>query len=356
MEKRKKNRIDKRLTVRYGQNNTSFSGITKNVSEKGLFIQAGSIFPTGTILRIRLSLEQFETIELWGIVRWNKQIPFYMVNVISGGMGIELINPPEKYSSYILSLRSKETLIKDNKEIEDYSIYQVSFDGIEQFIQEYNQNIRNGGIFIKTDQLRKPGEIVILSISLPKTNEVIKVQGSVVYAIDTLQAVKQGVSPGMGIAFVKFKKNHQQRLENYVNKVIPNIKANNKLDKVGNITQPSNVKLEWEGYHLYTLENIERHVEERGGIYKLAILKNNKYEVFYINKSSNLLKSLKDNLDTENDDNFYILKMMKEGKCFFNVAYLFKEDDREEFEKALYTYYNLKNGYSDKVKMAQVIM
>ena len=100
MEKRAFERIPANIKVRFNCTNTEFSGTIMNLSEKGMYINTDeSCFPYDVQFDIPIALEE----EILNV-------PVNLYRIIlshdSNGIGVELINPSEKYLEFVSSLKA----------------------------------------------------------------------------------------------------------------------------------------------------------------------------------------------------------------------------------------------------------
>jgi Tfp pilus assembly protein PilZ len=104
MEKRKSDRILKRLEVRF-HTDVDTTAITNDLSETGIFIRTNSGVETGTSMDLKLNLPNTQEIFLSGkVVRGMTNHPG-LVGSSHSGMGVEIINPSPDYREYIRSLQ-----------------------------------------------------------------------------------------------------------------------------------------------------------------------------------------------------------------------------------------------------------
>jgi hypothetical protein len=107
--KRSTNRAMCRLAVRYGTDTCDRIGFTRDVSEGGMHIQGGRSLAQGTVIQIAVQLRQ-ETVALQGRVAWAKQPPPTLAHLVKGGMGIELIDPPDAWREIVTAWREGKVL------------------------------------------------------------------------------------------------------------------------------------------------------------------------------------------------------------------------------------------------------
>lgn len=106
MEKRKKRRYRKQLTVVFGQTTCNHVGLTDDVSESGLLLRASRIYPPGTGIFIDLSGSAFnqQKVRCKGVVQWAKRVPPRMVHMVKNGMGVIFTEVPPEYGQFIRQL------------------------------------------------------------------------------------------------------------------------------------------------------------------------------------------------------------------------------------------------------------
>ena len=92
MEKRVKNRVVKRLLVRYGVGCCNREGITGNVSKKGMCIRTNGGLVPRTRLSLVVVLPNGREVSLTGTVVWTTRVPSWASGRFKSGMGVS-INP-----------------------------------------------------------------------------------------------------------------------------------------------------------------------------------------------------------------------------------------------------------------------
>jgi hypothetical protein len=81
-------RLKKRLSVRFGHDGLEHIGYTCDVSTKGLFLEARTVYRPGIVLTIELKTRDGEITLLQGEVRWAKKAPARVSHRLKSGMGI----------------------------------------------------------------------------------------------------------------------------------------------------------------------------------------------------------------------------------------------------------------------------
>jgi uncharacterized protein (TIGR02266 family) len=105
MEKRSKNRIGKRLIVKFGTEKPDRLGFTEDVSPTGLFIKTSAVSQPGTLLRVELTLPDNRTIRVAGEVMWAKQVPHNLLRFTKkSGMGLRLTQAGDDYKRFLAEI------------------------------------------------------------------------------------------------------------------------------------------------------------------------------------------------------------------------------------------------------------
>jgi len=108
MEKRGKDRVSKRLFVKFGLEKPDKVGFTEDISPSGLFIKTSTVLPPGTSLRIELELSDHRFVLLAGEVVWAKKVPQHLLRLAKkSGMGIRLRQDGDPYHQFRLELEKK---------------------------------------------------------------------------------------------------------------------------------------------------------------------------------------------------------------------------------------------------------
>jgi hypothetical protein len=100
MEKRAFERTDADLPVRYFCENRIYTGIVKNLSENGMFISTSNFLPCGNRVEVLVPLEK-EISKFPAKIRRIEKINSFSYNI-----GIELLDPPNKYIEFVDCLKS----------------------------------------------------------------------------------------------------------------------------------------------------------------------------------------------------------------------------------------------------------
>lgn len=83
-------RQKKRLTVRFGDDAPKHLGYTSDVSARGLFLEARTVYRPGVILNLEIETREGDLIRMVGEVRWAKKAPARVHHLMKSGMGIKI--------------------------------------------------------------------------------------------------------------------------------------------------------------------------------------------------------------------------------------------------------------------------
>lgn len=99
---------DKRIHARHGREievnfevsidgpHNFFSGFTEDISKGGVFLATSQIYPVGMKMQLSFRIEG-EDVDLEAVVRWTRKPENVNSDDISPGMGLQFIEPPEKF-------------------------------------------------------------------------------------------------------------------------------------------------------------------------------------------------------------------------------------------------------------------
>jgi len=101
-EKRKNDRLRKRLKLRYGVRNATSLAFTENFSETGIFIRTVNVMMPGTKLLVELELPDITSVICEVKVMWSKRVPGSLSHLQKGGMGVMITKFLAGEESYLL--------------------------------------------------------------------------------------------------------------------------------------------------------------------------------------------------------------------------------------------------------------
>ena len=90
-ERRRHTRVKMRLQVRFGPGDLTHSGYSQDISSSGLYLQAGVIYPPGTVLLLEIEYPD-GAITKRGVIRWSRDLPPAFKRNLRCGMGVEFLD------------------------------------------------------------------------------------------------------------------------------------------------------------------------------------------------------------------------------------------------------------------------
>lgn len=110
MEKRTSQRISKKLQVKFWSEGISYTGITTNVSENGMFVGTKRELLSGALLDMDVILPSGELLRLPVRVRRTIRTDnFYDYNIYENGLGVQLVSQHPRYEKFVKGLKTPET-------------------------------------------------------------------------------------------------------------------------------------------------------------------------------------------------------------------------------------------------------
>jgi hypothetical protein len=91
MEKRRDNRVAKKISVRFTYDGYSFQSLTGDISRRGVFIQTSHAFPSRNGINIEIQ-GKTNHVKMAGFIVWSKKTSPSSFLVLRGGMGIQLLD------------------------------------------------------------------------------------------------------------------------------------------------------------------------------------------------------------------------------------------------------------------------
>jgi len=206
-ERREWPRHPRRVQVRFAAEGEKrfTSGLTNNLSLRGVFITAPKVFSRGTRLRLELD-PGARAVVIEGVVAHAHRVPTELRALGTSGMGIRFL-PPEEIVKPLLPAEMV-TGTEAGEEEDDAAapgasaVFAVSFRGASDFLRCFHRDLVNGGIFVRTERPRPMQSLIELEFQVPGRDESIGVRGRVVQVIEP----RSGESPprgGMGVELLQ---------------------------------------------------------------------------------------------------------------------------------------------------------
>jgi type IV pilus assembly protein PilZ len=99
----------------------------------------------------------------------------------------------------------------------------VDYKRLNTFFADYTKNISKGGTFIKTSKPLDIGTEFVFVLSLPATDQQLKLKGKVIWITTEAEAAQgtgEGETPGMGIRFLFEDDSERQALDDIVERLM----------------------------------------------------------------------------------------------------------------------------------------
>ncbi len=214
----KKDRLSKRLPVRYGPDTPRFIGFMKNLSAKGAAIIGKVVFSSASRLQIEVDYRG-KPLALTGRVCWSSDADEAKRQLVSGSMvmhsmGVEFIERPADYLDFLEMLveSQKESRCEKRCDI----ILRVTFDSAAELLEEYTNNISMGGTFITCLTPPVLNSSIEVHLFIAEELEVIHVESRVVHVVTPEMSERIGLNPGVGVQFTRFFNDDEAKLKAYI--------------------------------------------------------------------------------------------------------------------------------------------
>jgi len=181
-EKRKHRRVNRRLSVRYGEQEPSHAAFTTDVSSGGCFITAARLPPLHTRLHVQLLLGTGRSLYFEGEVRRHKQVPAGLTAAAKGGFSVRFL-PPAEAMTEVLGTAPSALVLR--------------FASAQALAQAWTRELRVGGAFVPTADRLARDAVVEVQLNLAWLERTFSFEGRVVH-------VSPGDArslPGVGVAF-----------------------------------------------------------------------------------------------------------------------------------------------------------
>ena len=96
---------------------------------------------------------------------------------------------------------------------------------------------------------------------------------------------------------------------------------------------------EWTDRYKYSEENVNAHIPQVGGVYRLLYHSENKYYVFYVGQTDNLKRRLFEHINTSEPDEC-IKKHIVNHSCYFRYLEVNSQPERDRIEGQQINEYN----------------
>lgn len=91
MEKRRDNRLAKKVLVRFTYDGRSYQSLTGDISRRGVYIQTSHSFPSRNGINIEIQGKN-NPVKMIGFIVWSKKTAPSSFLSLKGGMGVQLLD------------------------------------------------------------------------------------------------------------------------------------------------------------------------------------------------------------------------------------------------------------------------
>ncbi|MDP8257323.1 MAG: PilZ domain-containing protein [Candidatus Alcyoniella australis] len=197
-------------------NKPSVLGVTKNVSSKGLALDAPMYFDTDQQLALLLDWHSGAISEV-GRVRWFAGQRF--TNSGRPEFGLQLIEPNQGYLKMLEEVVYLSYVRERNGGVRYVNPVRLTCCNTRQLIDQYDRNIHQGGMFVPTRHPLHEGAQVGLHLIMLDTMELLELGGRVVSTVDAETAQRLDVQPGMQVRIESFPAQDSERLREHVERL-----------------------------------------------------------------------------------------------------------------------------------------
>lgn len=185
-------RYARRVQVRFWpalEPDRSYAGYSRNISATGMFIATIHPMKPGTRLLIEMQGDDVP-FEIEAIVMHSAKVSALLQSVRPSGMGV-------RFRGRSAGL---EKLLPDDEPMQldddDRMVYPLYFTTVEELLEVFERDIKNGGLFVPTVRPAAMDQEVTVELNFPReANAVLAFVAKVVHRIAS------GPETGMGIAF-----------------------------------------------------------------------------------------------------------------------------------------------------------
>jgi Tfp pilus assembly protein PilZ len=152
-EKRRHRRYGKRLKVRFGKEEFSFTGVTSDISITGLFVQTQKVPDLGARLHVELTTQDGKLLYSEGVVMRQAHVPPELRQVVKGGFGMRYLTGSELMSELV-------------PQLQDAARVTIEYASAADFKAAYENELKRGGLFVWTPTPHTVNNILTVEIVL----------------------------------------------------------------------------------------------------------------------------------------------------------------------------------------------
>jgi Tfp pilus assembly protein PilZ len=186
-------RFPRRVQVRFwpeDEPERSYAGYSRNISATGMFLATIHPMKPGTRLVIEMRTEK-STFTIHARVMHSAKVSPLLQSVRPSGMGVRFVDRSPGLEEL---LPADEVQVFDEDHREVFPIY---FSTPQEFVEAYDRDIRNGGLFVPTTRPAQMDQEVAIELNLPRTEDAV-----MTLVARVVHVARSGPEAGMGVAFV----------------------------------------------------------------------------------------------------------------------------------------------------------
>jgi uncharacterized protein (TIGR02266 family) len=105
IERRRHERVQARLEVRYGTHGFDLEAPLENISLSGVCIRTNDVFPAGTRIRMQIEFPDRQITQT-GEVMWAIKVPERDRETMMCGMGVQFVDPGNEWAEFFASWKA----------------------------------------------------------------------------------------------------------------------------------------------------------------------------------------------------------------------------------------------------------
>ena len=213
-ELRKSRRVPTNVRVYFGTRGADHLGIVQDLSEDGIRVRARKAHPKDTTLQLKVEVPGQGMVSAKGIVKRSRKIRPSLFPNEPMEMGIVIIDGNKHLKEMVQKLLDgfNERRARRRKE----APLQAVIGNVQRLLEEYTQNIGDGGLFVVTENPAGSGEVISVRIFLPTPFGEIRAECKVVHVVSAEEATMNGRLPGCGFKFVSFVNGDEKKYLDYL--------------------------------------------------------------------------------------------------------------------------------------------
>ncbi|HEY3449800.1 MAG TPA: PilZ domain-containing protein [Myxococcales bacterium] len=175
MEKRREKRIRKRLLVRFGEDELTQRGVTRDISASGAFVLCGQLPAIGARLKMEIQLGADNRVRAIGIVRRARQVPVELRQQEQMGFGIAFLG------GRLVDLEARSA---PPAQRQTPSRFEVHFGTGDALLDVWQRELRLGALMVASTSPVRFDERVRVQVCLDFAHQAVELPARVVRVLD----------------------------------------------------------------------------------------------------------------------------------------------------------------------------